>query len=159
MPFTLTHQFYHFLHFFVFSLIPSVCIHTHMHMYGVCVCMVLSLYIDMSISIHICTQVLYILFIFPKPFEGRFHASCPLIFLCIFPKNKKILLHNHSYQFRKSIINKIFLFNLQPTFQFHQLSQLGPLEKFSPLIQDPVQSHLLHLITVPLNLLSSRTLP
>lgn len=80
--------------------------------------------------------MLYILFIFPKPFEGRFHASCPLIFLCIFPKNKKILLHNHSYQFRKSIINKIFLFNLQPTFQFHQLSQLGPLEKFSPLIQD-----------------------
>lgn len=75
----------------------------------------------------------------------------------IFLKNKKIFLHNHSNQFRKFIINKIFLFNLHRMLQFHQLSQYGPLWKFSPLIQDPVQSHLLYLVTVSFNLLLSRT--
>lgn len=59
-------------------------------------CMYDDIYIHRHLSIHhlhnMHTEMLYIfLFTFPKPFESRLSESCPLIFLCIFPKNRKIL--------------------------------------------------------------------
>lgn len=116
-----------FITFYTFSY--SLLYLLFIYMYAVC--MVLSLYINMSLYLSVYVHRCYI-FIFSKSFESRLHTSCPLIFLCIFPKNKKIFLHNHSNQFRKFIINKIFLFNLHRMLQFHQLSQYGPLWKFFP---------------------------
>lgn len=110
-----------FITFYTFSY--SLLFLLFVHMYGVC--MVLSLYTNMSLYLSVYVHRCYI-FIFSKSFESRLHTSCPLIFLCIFPKNKKIFLHNHSNQFRKFIINKIFLFNLQPML----VSSVVPIRSF-----------------------------
>lgn len=133
-----------FITFYTFSY--SLLFLLFVHMYGVC--MVLSLYINISLYLSIYVHRCYI-FIFSKSFESRLHISCPLIFLCIFPKNKKIFLHNHSSQFRKFIINKTY--NL--CFSFISCPNKVLYGNFSPLIQDPVQSHLLYLVTVSFNVI------